>query len=561
MPTALPLNEAHVDGDPTGHTQHHNDLAHYVNTAASHAASHAAAGGDVVTPAAIGAAAAVQLGPSSGADDTATLNGVLAASAGLRVRGLPGQTYLISAPLVVYSGTELDMTGCTVSAAGTTHRMLQNASYGSSTTRDSDITLVGGTWSAGAVNGDTHRIALHRVDRLKIRDLRMVTVSGKYAIFLTDVTVFEVRGVDFAASSDGLHVTGPASSGNIRDLTGSTGDDFCALGTTDYAQYELSTGDLRDIVVDGLRPSAGPGCFHIFGETGEVSGIVVRNAGGTVTGVGGSVRIGDPGISGASFTDIRVEGVDPIPVADMPLVQIYDAVDVTVRDVCGRRTGGVASLVRVETGATVQRLAIEGVVDTTARAPQGLVEVQGTVTDLLVRGVRFTTGAGARVVNISGAVVRGTLTEFAGVGAKSDLDMILYVGPGAGGSVIAMSNVRTSNFYYPIWVAADVQITLLGVDFDVCTATVFLDGSAADLTIGGAAIRSAPTYRAVQVNSTGVARFRTIDFPVDLELDGVSAGDNDRAYNTNATLACGAGPVICNGTSWKHLYTGDTYTP
>lgn len=32
MPTALPLNEAHADNDPA-HTQHHNDLAHYVNGA------------------------------------------------------------------------------------------------------------------------------------------------------------------------------------------------------------------------------------------------------------------------------------------------------------------------------------------------------------------------------------------------------------------------------------------------------------------------------------------------------------------------------------------------
>jgi hypothetical protein len=30
------------------------------------------------------------------------------------------------------------------------------------------------------------------------------------------------------------------------------------------------------------------------------------------------------------------------------------------------------------------------------------------------------------------------------------------------------------------------------------------------------------------------------------------------AYNTNAGLTCGVGPVVANGTLWKHLYTGTT---
>ena len=39
----------------------------------------------------------------------------------------------------------------------------------------------------------------------------------------------------------------------------------------------------------------------------------------------------------------------------------------------------------------------------------------------------------------------------------------------------------------------------------------------------------------------------------------VAKNAGDLAYNTNGALSCGAGPVICNGTLWKHLYTGATY--
>jgi hypothetical protein len=32
----------------------------------------------------------------------------------------------------------------------------------------------------------------------------------------------------------------------------------------------------------------------------------------------------------------------------------------------------------------------------------------------------------------------------------------------------------------------------------------------------------------------------------------------DIVTNTNAALGCGTGPVVSNGTLWKHLYTGAT---
>jgi hypothetical protein len=87
VPTELPLNEAHADGDPD-HTQHHNDLAHYANAAGNrdaaggyaglsasgkisasavpaHASTHAAAGSDPVTPTAIGAVPTAALSSST----------------------------------------------------------------------------------------------------------------------------------------------------------------------------------------------------------------------------------------------------------------------------------------------------------------------------------------------------------------------------------------------------------------------------------------------------------------------------------------------------------------
>jgi hypothetical protein len=67
-------------------------------------------------------------------DSTAALNALLAANAGKVLRGIPGSTYKISAPLVVKSGSILDLTGCTVVLTdGSNCNMLQNAAVGTTT--------------------------------------------------------------------------------------------------------------------------------------------------------------------------------------------------------------------------------------------------------------------------------------------------------------------------------------------------------------------------------------------------------------------------------------------
>jgi hypothetical protein len=85
------------------------------------------------------------LGYSNGVDDTAAIQAALDAArltyAPATVRGLPGQTYLITT-LVVGAYTTLDMTGCTVrQITGTDTNMLRNWSFaGASTIQDAAIT-------------------------------------------------------------------------------------------------------------------------------------------------------------------------------------------------------------------------------------------------------------------------------------------------------------------------------------------------------------------------------------------------------------------------------------
>ena len=93
-------------------------------TNASHAATKAYVDG---VPQAV-----VALPAATGSDDTTAINAILAANAGKRIVGKPGESYKISAPLIIYSGTTLDMTATTITLlAGSNSNMLQNQAVAS----------------------------------------------------------------------------------------------------------------------------------------------------------------------------------------------------------------------------------------------------------------------------------------------------------------------------------------------------------------------------------------------------------------------------------------------
>ena len=225
------------------------------------------------------------LPPASGGDDRAAINAILSANAGKVVRGQPGESYSISGPLVIKSGTTLDMTGCTITLTATTN-MLQNHQVVANNGRDSGIIVRGGTWVRGNNSGsltNTHTLCFRRCDGLLISDLRVTSSAGKYAINLGDVTNFEVARIDFAAYSDGVHINGPASKGHVHHITGTTGDDSVAITGNDYVNYADVTGNVTDVVIEhvtttstlanNVKVLAGQGC--------TVDDITVRRIRGT----------------------------------------------------------------------------------------------------------------------------------------------------------------------------------------------------------------------------------------------------------------------------------------
>lgn len=260
---------------------------------------------------------------ATGGDQTARINAALAQAVdSTRVVRLRGD-FAIIGPIVIGSDTVLDARGATLTqTAGSDCNMLQNAAVVADATRDSGITVIGGTWAKGANAGtgnDRHGLMFRRVDGLRVTGLGATSTDGKYAIGLGDCTDFEVARCDFDTASDGIHVNGPATNGHIHHITGTTGDDTVSLTGNDYAAYADVTGDITNVLIEHVDATstvanvvkvlAGQDCLvdditvaHVRGTSAQ-HGVWIGDDNGQATtdnGSHGTIRVRDVDVDGTA---------------------------------------------------------------------------------------------------------------------------------------------------------------------------------------------------------------------------------------------------------------------
>jgi hypothetical protein len=140
---------------------------------------------------------------------------------------------------------------------------------------DTDITIEGGIWTTtlattadapqgnvrghsahgGFVPGTHGVILLHNVCGARIRDVT-IRESRPFAIHLGNVKDFVVDGLKLDHTHrDGVHVSGPASDGLIRNVRGVSKDDPVALTAWDWRQYAPSFGPIERIVIEDVTGS------------------------------------------------------------------------------------------------------------------------------------------------------------------------------------------------------------------------------------------------------------------------------------------------------------------
>lgn len=558
-------------------------------------------------------------------DDTAAINAQLAAvPAGTVVRGVPGRTYKISAPLVIRSDTTLDMTGATVTlAAGSNCQMIHNWAYGqtartvydavataASTTltsataefgagdvgktvtvygagpggnphittiasvtdaatavlaaaakttitagsltigpRDQNITLRGGTWARAANAGtlmNLHSIVLLRVTGLRIEGLTYTSTQGKYGILVYACHQFSVQECVFACKSDGVHMTGACTSGFVSGLYGVTGDDVAAVTASEYADY-------------------------VIGDLGSAQGIVIQRVYATPS-IGNMVKL-LPG---------RIGGTIPVTVRGC-----------TVRDIRGGSDNlgiwlGGDSAQAATQGGTVENVTVENV--SNLGGGHGVSFTYATFRGIVLRSIVTPPTAFKFAVNFAtGCVVEDVTVEDCSWTPPASTPAIGFSSSSPYPSVkilrVSRCRINTATQSSSLIAASNANLTLTAVmisdlqadrtawpcgDFGVavalwlhavrCEAPVngwFHVGATGSVTVHAASGLLGPT--SVGIDAGGAVASRDLGMRLDVGATGVAKTAGDLAYNTNAARSCGVGPVICDGTNWKHLYTGATY--
>lgn len=278
----------------------------------------------------------------------------------------------------------------------------------------------------------------------------------------------------------------------------------------------------------------------------ELFNVTCKSLGFTVLGTSASAAINTVVVNNVSVAS---------PVAGINLIASFGG-NVTNATFSNINIAGASAGAVVNIAATVSNLVIDKVLHSgTGLAHVVNVSTAGVVTDLAISNVVHTAGTGSLV---KAAQSTSTVTRLTASNCH-------HIGSGGGSLLSAVTSTQTlayvelSNVTITAasWIADLATVTEMHLSnvthrnqasgsWNVranCTLTVRGDGN----TIGG------------NPSIAGGGHLIVKSFGIQVDITNIDKTANDMAYNTNAALACGAGPVVSNGTTWKHLYSGATY--
>jgi len=209
-------------------------------------------------------------------DDTLALQQMLD-QRGIVTVDRPG-TYLVSRTLIMHANTRFVLApGAKLLAAPYSKCALIENEHFAGGGRDANIEILGGIWdgSCDQMGLDGVYEAQHRLDDpyspslFKGKLIRFAHVDGlclekmtvkdpvSYGVQIADAVGFVVRDIVFDynwhfGTTDGIHVNGPAKSGVIENLTGTTNDDMVSLTTIDESHAEVTVGEISNVYIHNV---------------------------------------------------------------------------------------------------------------------------------------------------------------------------------------------------------------------------------------------------------------------------------------------------------------------
>lgn len=216
---------------------------------------------------------------------------------------VPPMFYKITKTLKIHSGQTLilDRNAMIRLNDSACVHMITNSDHVSG---NSMITIIGGIWDG---NNLTQKQEYHETGNCrlpfdperylgvimqfnKVTDLHVANLTLKdpetYGFQAGNLLRFTIENIVFdynlkRGNMDGIHIHGNSHQGRIVNLKGATNDDLVALNADDVSMFELSSGPITDILVDGVWSDDGYRAVRLLSCNSLVKNINITNVFGT----------------------------------------------------------------------------------------------------------------------------------------------------------------------------------------------------------------------------------------------------------------------------------------
>lgn len=223
--------------------------------------------------------------------------------------------------LNIHSNTTIEClnTSCGFFLAPYSNRsVIQNANFNVSGERkDKNIQLLGGTYNQNCKEQEHHvkgydflgtlgennekwviAMEFYGIENFTMRDVTIrdqrtfaVLLANWFRVTMENISI-DLPGHQDKQNQDGIHFFGPGQFLNMRNIQGSSGDDFIALAPDEYD----GVSDITDVIIDGVfLNNADQGIRLLSHAKGRLDRVIIKNITGTYRSFGFYI---DPWVKG-----------------------------------------------------------------------------------------------------------------------------------------------------------------------------------------------------------------------------------------------------------------------
>jgi hypothetical protein len=386
--------------------------------------------------------------------------------------------------ITVYPGLTNDV-AATLKLTTATGAVIANGVAG-----NTNIRVKGGLWnfnskSSGSGNS-AHVMVFQNVSNLEIVNLQFEN-TFKYCMLVANCAQVRCDHPYFTTSviSDGFHVQGPCDGVYVTNCEGTTGDDMVSFTGGDYAAYQLSTGNMQNIYVDGLFGKNVAEFFRLVGSAPYYfTNVNLSNVYGNALDSHAIMIADDTNLTGTQVNGVTFKNI--FCTCPGPSIQISSTMSpgITIRDMLigniesESTLRGLISVSAATPGSTtISVLKINNMKSYVQSASYPVyISGTGTVTinQLVIDGAAINLGSSYSIIDL----ITGTINELLiNNSILSGANSIINAAAGTTVGDIIISNSYGSGLAYTCKLATNANLMVNNIKFPSLSSLIYLNAN------------------------------------------------------------------------------------